>query len=269
MATTADNYRDNRLGGNYCGHDNVCPDLRPVKPVKTGKGAIPRVLTRCLEKLDQFYTRPRQTLPSLDLANGITRQMRGERRAACIKLVSAILQHTDLASLRVGRPTDKGFIAYTIRYLARQAGIGLKRAERAIKDLKAAGLLTVSQKREQDPDGVWRSKAAIKRVSVSLFAAFGLARMLAREQKKAVKRLQKQALEWSRASRSALHQLLTGADKPFTRSTRRKPAWTQAPVATVERNRRFLELTIELKMGNPQWSGARCREEADHILNKN
>lgn len=49
---------------------------------------------------------------------------------------------TDLTSLRVGIPTADGFKSMTVDFIAKQTGMTLRRCERAIADLKAAGLLT-------------------------------------------------------------------------------------------------------------------------------
>jgi len=80
--------------------------------------------------------------PSLDLANGSNRQQRSERREACILMLTVLLKYTDLASLRIGIPTPDGFLSLTIDFLAKQTGMALRRAERALADLKAAGLVT-------------------------------------------------------------------------------------------------------------------------------
>jgi len=90
--------------------------------------------------LKSYYDNPRQIIPSLDLANGSERQQRSERREACLLLLMALLKYTDLASLRVGIPTQDGFLSLTVDYIGKQTGMTLKRVERALADLKAAGL---------------------------------------------------------------------------------------------------------------------------------
>ena len=129
------------LGGNFCGHDPQNPRLTLEKPAKTG---IPFVLTRLMALLKSYYDNPRQIIPSLDLANGSERQQRSERREACLLLLTVLLKYTDLASLRVGIPTEDGFLSLTVDYLAKQTGMALKRVERALADLKAAGLVTIA-----------------------------------------------------------------------------------------------------------------------------
>jgi len=160
------------LGGNFCGHNPRNPRFTLTRPAKTGKGGIPPVLTLCAERLQDYYHRPRQVIPSLDLANDSARQQRSERREACVLLLTALLKYTDLASLRVGIPTPDGFLNLTVDYLATQTGMARKRAERALADLKASGLVTLSQPRTQQPDGSWKGLAAIKAISRHLFAIF-------------------------------------------------------------------------------------------------
>lgn len=101
---------------------------------------------------------------------------------------------TDLTSLRAGIPTADGFKRMTVDFIAKQTGMTLRRCERAIADLKAAGL-TVSQPRQLLSDGRWVGLAAVKAVSHHLFHIFGLGTMLKFERDKASKRLAKKAKE--------------------------------------------------------------------------
>jgi len=42
---------------------------------------------------------------------------------ACVLTAKALLKYTDLASLRVGIPTEDGFLSLTVDYLAEQTGM--------------------------------------------------------------------------------------------------------------------------------------------------
>lgn len=150
-------------GGNYCGHNPLSPILDLVVPVGTGKGGVPAILGKLSARLDQYYWNPKKVLPSLNFANGSTRKQRTERREACVRLLRAIVGYTDLTSLRVGVPTKDGFVSLTMTVLAKRAGLTPSRADRAMRDLKAANLLTVSQPRQLQPDGSWKGLAAVKR----------------------------------------------------------------------------------------------------------
>ena len=59
----------------------------------------------------------------------------------------------DLATGRVGFPTEHGFFNYTMEHLATWAGLGERRAARIVATLKDAGYLAVSQIRERLKDG--------------------------------------------------------------------------------------------------------------------
>jgi len=83
--------------------------------------------------------------------------------------------------------------------------------DRAIKDLKAAKVLTVAQRRQLQEDGSWKGLAAVKAVSKHLFGVFGLHKMLQYEQKKAVNRLKRKAQEWS--ANDGQKRTLTGISK--------------------------------------------------------
>ena len=195
-------------GGNYCGYFPDQPLFQLAVPACQGKGGIPGVLTTLMARLEGYYYRPRAVLPSLDLANDSPRQQRGERRVACVVVMATLVKFLDLASLRVGVPTPQGFVNLTVPLLARHAGMGLKRTERALRDLKAAGIVTVTQARHRQPDGQWVGLAAVKTVARSLFGVFGLANRLERERKKASKRLKARQAQWE--ADGASRQTLTG-----------------------------------------------------------
>lgn len=257
-------------GGNFCGHNPLDPQIRLAKPAKRGHGGHPRILTLLSERLEQYYWRPRYVLPSLNLANGSPRKQRTERREACIRLLRAILKFTDLASLRVGIPTKTGFMCLTLDYLAAQTGMTMRRAERAMQDLKAANLLTVRQPRELQPDGSWRGLAAVKAVSKDLFAVFGLQRALKKEQVKAVKRLKKRVVAWNEAdgqNRSLsdvarVRLIIGGRTSPRSTPGLRKRREREDE----EYMRAYTAICAELMQDQPDWPPDKIRSTAKQIL---
>ncbi|WP_455289967.1 hypothetical protein [Cupriavidus necator] len=109
-------------------------------PARTGTARLPRVLTALADAVSRHADDP-TVLPSLNLANGNPRQQRTERRVGCVQLANILVRYLDLASLRVGIPLpDGGFRHLTLAFLAKRAGLGLRRAERTIQDLQRAGL---------------------------------------------------------------------------------------------------------------------------------
>ena len=258
------------LGGNFCGHDPQNPRLTLPKPPKTGTGGIPFVLTRLMALLKSYYDNPRQIIPSLDLANGSERQQRSERREACLLSLMALLKYTDLASLRVGIPTQDGFLSLTVDYIAKQTGMALRRVERAMADLKAAGLVTIAQPRKRLPDGSWKGLAAVKAISRHLFALFGLDRRLKKERAKASQRLKQKAQQWAlaadKATRAgqarlalALKALPSLPGRPGGKPKRKPP--------DNQEYRRRLNLKLaELKEKHWDWSRERLIEAAERML---
>lgn len=174
-------------GGNFCGHNPAKPALDIAKPASH---RAPLIIRRLMERIPDFYWSP-DKLPSLNAANRSRRNLRSERREGCLRILSAILKFTDVASLRVGIPTADGFAGLTIPLLANHAGVTLRRAERAIANLKTAGLLTVATIAEKQNDGTFLGVAAVKAVSKHLWGCFGLLDMLTHERDKASKRARK------------------------------------------------------------------------------
>jgi len=258
------------VGGNFCGHSPDSPRLELPSPPRKGPGGIPRVLTLLMERLPQYYWSPRRVLPSLDLANGSQRQQRTERREACIDLIKAILKYTDLSSLRVGIPTKDGFMCMTLDFIAKEAGIGHRRAERALRDLKSANLITVSQPRQLQPDGSWKGLAAIKAVSRHLFSVFGLEVALRLEQGKAVKRLKRKAQQIQSGEGRATTlgdlarvKLITGMTKQATRATPRARAGHAKQEEELQRA--YTEQCAYLLQEHPEWPPDKIREHAKQL----
>ncbi len=248
-------------GGNFCGHQPNAPRLELLRPTTAKKR--PGILTELQRRVRQYYGAPRY-IPSLNAANGSKRQQRSERREACLLLLNAILEFTDLASLRCGVPTSGGFISLTLDYLVRYTGLTMRRAERAMADLKRANLLTVSQPRQLQEDGSWRGLAAVKAVNALLFTAFGLYERLRHERDRATKRLAKKALKgggnltgWAR------NKLVIGKH-----STNRHAPEFGLPRGidqqTYEKAR--TELLIAIKMAYPDMPPGERNAEAERIL---
>ena len=260
-------------GGNFCGHVPARPQFGLKEPIKTGFKGIPRVLSLCAERLSGYYNRPRSVLPSLDLANKSTRQQRSERRESCIVLLKALLKHTDLTSLRVGIPTKDGFVNLTVKYIAASTGMKLKRVGRALKDLKAAGLITVAQQRELKADGSWCGLAAVKAISKHLFGCFGLAVMLEKERKKASKRLKKK-LGIGNKEKEKKSTTITGQARVslFFQGAKSAPgkknffsSHTVKPPDKDEKDNlqhALVDISVRLKLENPTWNAEKCNREA-------
>lgn len=267
-------------GGNYCGHHPENPRIGLMEPVRKGKGGLPGVLTTLMERVVRYYDSP-WTIPSLNLANQSTRQQRSERREACLSALWAILKYTDLASLRVGVPTpDGGFVSLTVRYLAKQTGLEQRRMERAIGDLKAAGLVGIHPRCKQRPDGSYQGKAAIKTVPSLLFALFGLGQRLKFERARAAKRLKKKQRQQQQApgnrtararrsltARAALDSAGSALKGLGSKARGRKAPPNGVPSGDeIEQRRQAQLLAVEYKQANPTWTATECREAAEKAI---
>lgn len=175
--------------GNRCGHDPANP--RWFKPPEKHADR-PGVLRKLIERIREYYSAPAKTLPALNAVNESDRQQRSERREACVDLLACLLHYTDLVTLRVGIPQADGtFQGLTMEFLAGASGLGLRRAERAIHDLAAAGIVSIHPIAQRLEDCAYKGFAAIRAVSRALFDAFGLGKWLRHEREKAVKRREK------------------------------------------------------------------------------
>lgn len=234
------------------------------------------MLTRLIDSLEDYYSNP-TLIPSLNIANGSTRQQRSCRREACIQILSVFLKFTDLASLRVGFPTADGFVNMTMDYLVAETGLSLRRAERAVRDLKAAQLISVVQPRERKENGEYRGLPAVRCISRDLFGVFDLLPMLKYEQKKAVKRLELKIEKWKRKGKktslavaSKFRLLIGGAlnNGKKTKKTVLNKAKSQGPPLMAENERQLIDLLIEFKQKNPDWDSDKCREAATKALER-
>lgn len=200
------------LFGNKCGHQTDAPRFF-APPEKHAKR--PEILRRIQLAIQNYYRKP-GTLPLLNAANGSNRQQRSERREACIDLLGCILHYTDLITLRVAIPQANGSTAgLTMPYLANLSGLSERRAERAIHDLKAAGIITVHPICIKLTDTIYKGMAAIRAVSTHLFTALGFADWLAHERRKAKER-KIQKGEKKRRKELAHIQMAVNAAKPRT-----------------------------------------------------
>ena len=281
-------------GGNYCGHSPEAPRLGLVKEVVAVGKSLPGILTELQERIKRYYSKP-DTIPSLRNANQSAkgRQQRSERREACLLLLTAIVSYTDLVSLRCGVPTKKGFMSLTLNFLVEYTGLHMRRAERAMADLKRANLITCSQPRQLKEDGTYRGLAAVKAVNKLLFTAFGLAERLKHETQRAMDRLAKKIKKaggtmtsWARnmlvidglkkppkpvqepasklANGSGLQKAMRGLGS-LCRSPQ-QPKWAPSGSDGLTASQARTMLLVQILTDNPGWTAAEVNAEADRII---
>ncbi|MEG7522880.1 MAG: hypothetical protein M3H12_07255, partial [Chromatiales bacterium] len=109
-------------------------------------------------------------------------------------ILRVVLQYLDLASLRVGIPTEQGFMPLTVSFLARKTGITTSRTERVLRDLVNSGIMKSIRVCHLDTEtGDYRGYA-IRTVSEKFFESIGLTlEMIKKARKRASERLKKLA----------------------------------------------------------------------------
>jgi hypothetical protein len=173
--STAKDYSSRRDGvvrqGNWCGHDPESPRFFQ-KPEQHKER--PKIITWAMEAWQRFYGLPQSYFKELRFSRNSLRQQRSESREALASISQVLLHYTELASLRVGIPhASAGFRSLTIEFLADKAGIGLKRAQRAVKLLVRAGYLKMIERFDLKEDR-FIGLAAVKSLTPAFFKACGI-----------------------------------------------------------------------------------------------
>jgi len=186
------------------------------------------VLRTLIERIREYYDSPQKTLPALNAVNESDRQQRSERREAEVALLGCLLHYTDLVTLRVGIPQADGSIqGLTMEFLAKTSGLGLRRAERAIHDLVAAGIVAIHPITQRLENCAYKGFAAIRAISRSLFDAFGLGKWLRHEREKAAKRREKRQQKANLRSRANVIMAMNGKRGPERRTTPQTAAFVE------------------------------------------
>ena len=174
-STPLSTFINRRIGlvstGNWCGHT---PDAPRFFKAPSEHKARPLILTWAAEACQKFYASPASRFKSVKDSRRSKRQQRSESREAMASIAQVILHYTELASLRVGFPNASGeFISLTVEFLAKKAGIGFKRAQRALEVMKRAGYIKIIErfdiKNEQ-----FIGLAAVKSLTITFMKACGI-----------------------------------------------------------------------------------------------
>jgi hypothetical protein len=120
----------------------MLPRLHPARPIRKGKGGLPRILPLAAERANAGYRHPQKC----HALNKGGRQTQSKRREAYQVTIETMLSVLDLASLCSGTPTlDNGFVDADIKTLVETSGMNQRRCERAVADLKDAGLIFLAE----------------------------------------------------------------------------------------------------------------------------
>jgi hypothetical protein len=140
--------------------------------------------------------------------------MRSERREACCDLLGAIAHYCDLPTLCLSVPQGDGsLLPIRMDTLAERAGLSLRRAERAMRDIVDAGMLSVHKRAELQDDGSYVGHAAIRVLPPSLFGMFGLEARLEHDRRRLSRKRHKeqQEREPTHTEKSRLRTAISGA----------------------------------------------------------
>ena len=253
--------------GNRCGHNPADPGF-DLDAFLEGRKRPPGILLVLMERLTQYYHNP-QLIETLNRANGSLRQMRTERREACIWVLWGLLLFCELASLRVGKPTYEGFVPLPLRVIAKWTQLPMRRLERALVDLQVAGLITVApQKRRRLPDGRYIGYASVRLVAKELFALFGLHNWLKHSRRFVSGRLhdwaKKQNLTLAQVARFRLLERFLGYQKG-------PPSNAPPPAPSVPSGDEFMKrwnrTLFQLSQDHPDWTTEQLHSEARRLLN--
>ena len=182
---------ESTLTGNRCNHDPREPHLSPTEPIRKGLGGLPRILSLAAERAKEWFYFPDKCPP---LQSSLYRQTRSERREAIQVVLEALLSRLDLSSLCVGTPTPaSGFIDLDMKSIVQITGLGQRRCERAIAQLKGAGFITVKQPRLKNEDGKYIGLRAVRVITKEFFSWLGLGPMLEKERARASAALKRKA----------------------------------------------------------------------------
>jgi len=205
------------VSGNRCSHDPANPCLSPPEHIRKGLGGLPRILSLAAERAKELFFFP-DKCPQLQ--SSPDRQTRSERREAIQVVLEALLSRLDLSSLCVGVPTPaSGFIDLDMKTIVQITGLGQRRCERAIAQLKEAGFITVNQPRYRNEEGKYFGLRAVRVITKDFFEWLGLGPMLAKERARASAALKKKA----RAAGKTLNDLMKRVGRIFNKKVDDRP----------------------------------------------
>lgn len=160
------------------------------------------ILKKICERVREFYDTPSMLVCLTSRARKLKSEharMKSQRREAVVRVLTALLHHTELATMRVGIPTPEGFKPIGVRYFVQFTGLSQSRFERALADINAAGIIKTHERYDCGKGGQYIGLNAVRVVSTHLFTALKLGKYLKSARKKASKKLyalaEKQSVE--------------------------------------------------------------------------
>jgi hypothetical protein len=235
------------------------PRLHPARPIRKGQGGLPRILSLAAERAKAWYRHPQKC----HTLNKGKRQTRSERREAYQVIIETMLSVLDLASLCLGTPIlDNGFVDVDMKTLVEASGMSQRRCERAIADLKEAGLVEVKQPRKINEHGDYVGLRAIRVMREAFFEFLDLGPMLRQERARATEALRRKAMRVNRKLSDMMRRASQGF-KGFIRS----PSFSRSEQKRCDGNaRRWNQLCAKYIMAGLHDNELRRRVNAELCL---
>lgn len=248
--------------GNRCRHTPDCPQLfsRPQSQKKTFS-----TLHIATENLAEYYHHPIDSwLPNLHAIRETRRRQRSERREAIASIARVMVNHLDMASMKIVRAFNGELVEMSVKELAIKANIHLRRAERALRDLRHANYLELKYRVEHLPDGTIKPKVAIKRLTALFFYHLGIS---FEKLKKESERAKAQFKRFNKKARMKAAELKSTTEQ-FFGSFLKKPNYRpKRPYhETPEYKRRQADLWYQLQQQHPDWTHEAIKSHAESLL---
>ena len=146
-------------------------------------------------------------------------------------MLEYLLSRLDLVTLKVGTPNLQagGFHDLNMKTIVEGTGLGQRRCERAIGDLKAAGFMVVSQPRYCNEEGKYSGLHAIRCLTTRFFEWLNLGPMLRKERDRATKALKARVAKFGRSLKDVVGRKIGGRLKSILKPTLQ----TRKPVSQV------------------------------------
>jgi predicted transcriptional regulator len=166
--------------------DNV-PNALERFGLRKGKDGNPRIITLSIERIDEYVNNP-TLFPSIYVKtvnkNGRIQHKypRRDFRQNIVYTLQALLKHMDIGTLKIWNPKSQS--GYTVKSIAKTAGIPKRSVERSMQALRQAGLITTKQISKRGPNDQFTAEPSIKKVSTIVFTLIGMKSFLRQERKK-------------------------------------------------------------------------------------
>jgi hypothetical protein len=223
----------------HCPHNPATPILQIAL-----KRTPLTILKKITKRVAEFYANPATLTCLTARARKLKRpaRMKSQRREGVIQVIIALLHYTDLATMRVGIPTARGFKPLGVRFFVKLTGLSQSRFERALADINAAGVIKTHQRHRRGKNGDYIGLNAVRVVSTQLFTALGLGKYLKEVRVACSKKLLKLAETNSVAKMANLVMISQGRQARHQRAKIRPPPTAPPSVGDETANQHLIAL---------------------------